>query len=266
MVLEKGDFIKIKYTGKIKESGVVVDTTSEKTAKEQGIYDEGVIFKPQPIVIGAGHILKGLDDALIGSEVGEEKKIVVAPESGYGLRDPKLIKVYPVKEFKKRGTTPMPGMSVEVDDKIGRIQSVGAGRVRVDFNHGLAGKMLEYEFAIDEKINNVKEKIRLLLERHFSYANANDHEITVKENTVNITLADIIKLKNEALPGKHYVARDIFRFLDGMETVNFTEVFKKPVTKKKTKTVKKTVKKVAKKTTKTKKTPTKPKKKTTKSS
>ncbi|MEE8358469.1 MAG: FKBP-type peptidyl-prolyl cis-trans isomerase [Candidatus Hydrothermarchaeales archaeon] len=266
MVLEKGDFVKIEYTGRVKESGVVFDTTSEETAKEHGIYDDGVIFKPQPIVIGAGHILKGLDEALIGSEVGEEKKVDVAPEEGYGLRDPKLIKVYPVKEFKKRGTTPMAGMRVELDDKIGRIQSVGAGRVRVDFNHGLAGKALEYEFAVDEKINNTKEKIRLLLERHFPYASANDHEIRIKENTVSITLADIIKLKNEALTGKHYVARDIFRFLEGLEAVNFTEVFKKPVTKKKTKAVKKTTKKTAKKTTKTKKASSKPKKKKAKSS
>ncbi|MFQ5975744.1 MAG: FKBP-type peptidyl-prolyl cis-trans isomerase [Candidatus Hydrothermarchaeales archaeon] len=246
MVLEKGDFVKIEYTGRVKETGDVFDTTSEEIARKSGIYDEGVIFKSQAIVIGAGHVLKGLDEALIGSEVGEEKKVDIPPELGYGLRDPKLIKVVPVKEFRKQGITPMAGTRVELDDKIGRIQSVGAGRVRVDFNHGLAGRVLEYEFAVDEKINNTKERIRLLLERHFPYANSNDHEIKLKEKIISITLSDIIKLKNEALTGKHYVARDIFRFLEGFDTVNFTEVFKKPE-KKKTKVVKKGAKKTAKK-------------------
>ncbi len=260
MVLEKGDFVKIEYTGRVKESGIAFDTTSEKIAKDSGIHDDGVIFKPQPIVIGAGHIIKGLDEALLGSEVGEEKKADISPEKGYGLRDSKLIKVFPMKEFRKRGVTPMAGTMVEVEDKIGRVQSVGAGRVRVDFNHGLAGKMLEYEFAVDEKINNTKEKIRLLLERHFPYANANDHEIKIKEGNVSVTLSDIVKLKNEALTGKHYVSRDIFRFIEGIESVNFTEVFKKPGTKKKATPVKKEAKKTVKKA------PTKAKKKTAKSS
>lgn len=246
MVLEKGDFVKIEYTGRVKETGRVFDTTSEEIAQKSGIHDDGVIFKTQPIVIGAGHIIKGLDDALIGSEVGEEKKVDIEPEKGYGVRNPKLIKVYPVKEFRKQGLTPVPGMQVELEDKVGRVQSVGAGRVRVDFNNGLAGKILEYEFAVDEKINNTNEKIRLLLEKHFPYANANDHEIKLKGNDVSITLPEIIKLKNEALSGKHYVARDIFRFLEGIETVNFTEVFKKPG-KKKTNTTKKTPKKTVKK-------------------
>lgn len=246
MVLEKGDFVKISYTGRVKESGEVFDTTSEKIARKHDIYDEGLIFKSQPIVIGAGHVLRGLDEALIGLEVGEEKKKVeVPPEKGYGLRDPKLVKVVPVKEFRRQGITPMPGMRVEVEDKVGRIQSVGAGRVRVDFNHGLAGRTLDYDFTVEEKINKTSEKIRLLLERHFPYANPNDHEIQAKGNTVSITLADIAKLKNEALMGKHHVANDIFRFLEGIDSVNFTEVFKRPGAKKAKK--KKVARKVAKK-------------------
>ena len=79
MVLQNGDFVKIDFTGKVKETGKVFDTTIEKVAKENDIYDENVKFKAAPIVVGANHVLKGLDEALVGAEVGEKKHAEVLP-------------------------------------------------------------------------------------------------------------------------------------------------------------------------------------------
>jgi FKBP-type peptidyl-prolyl cis-trans isomerase SlyD len=228
MVLEKGDFVRINYTGRIKETGKTFDTTVESVAKKQGIYDEKIKFKAAPIVIGANHVLKGLDEALIGLEVGDKKRVVVTPEKGYGERDPKLVKIVPMKDFKKQGLKPVPGMMVEAEGKIGKVQSVGAGRVRVDFNYELAGKVLEYDVTVEEKVNKSEEKIRLLLELHLPYADPNDHEIKIEEGKAIITLSDIAKIKREAVIGKHYVARDIFEYLKGIEEVEFREVFEKP--------------------------------------
>jgi FKBP-type peptidyl-prolyl cis-trans isomerase 2 len=227
MVLQNGDFVKINYIGKIKESGKVFDTTVEQVAKENKIYDEKIQFKAVPIVIGAGHVIKGLDEALIGTEVGEKKIIEIPPVKGYGERDPKLVKVVPLKDFKKQGLTPVPGMRIEAEGRIGKVQSVGAGRVRVDFNYELAGKVLEYEVNVEEKTNKLEEKIRLLLELHFPYANPNDHEVKLENSKAVIILSDIAKIKQEALLAKHYVARDIFKFLN-IKEVEFREVFKKP--------------------------------------
>lgn len=234
MVLAKGDFVRINYVGKIKERGTVFDTTREDVAKEHKIYDEKLQFKPSPIVVGANHVIPGLDDALVGMEVGDKRAIVVPPEKGYGARDPKLVKVVPLKDFKKQGMRPLPGMRVEADGRVGRVQSVSGGRVRVDFNYELAGKMLEYEVSVKEKINKLEEKIRLLLELHMPFANPNDHEVTIKDKTVVIRLSDLAKLKKETLLGKHYVARDVFNFLDLKEVV-FEESFSKPKPKEKPK-------------------------------
>jgi FKBP-type peptidyl-prolyl cis-trans isomerase 2 len=41
-------------------------------------------------------ILKGLDDALEGIEVGKEKTVKIAAKDGFGERDPKLIQLVPV--------------------------------------------------------------------------------------------------------------------------------------------------------------------------
>lgn len=228
MVLQKGDFVRIDYIGKIKESGKVFDTTMEEVAKEHGIYDEKIDFKPAPIVVGANHVIKGLDEALVGLEVGEKKIVEIPPEKGYGERDPKLIKVFPIREFTKRGLKPYPGMRVEIDGKIGKVQSVGGGRVRVDFNYELAGKALEYEVIVKEKINKLEEKIRLLLELHMPFADANNHEIKIEDGKARIILADIAKIKSDAMLAKHLVAKDVFNFLEEITTIEFVDVFKKP--------------------------------------
>jgi FKBP-type peptidyl-prolyl cis-trans isomerase SlyD len=228
MVLNEGDFVKVRYTGRIKETGVVFDTTSEEVAKKEGIYDEKVTFKSQPIVIGAGHVLKGLDEALVGAEVGEEKTVEIPPEKGYGQRDPKLIKVVPIKEFKRQGMTPVPGMRIEAEGRVGKVQSVGAGRVRVDFNYELAGKVLAYEVAVEEKINKTEEKIRHLLELHFKSIPPNDHEIHLEDKTAVVVLPENAKFAKEAQLAKLLVSKDVFQFMEDLDGVEFREVYERP--------------------------------------
>jgi len=228
MVLQKGDFVRIDYVGKIKENGRVFDTTLKEVAEEHGIYDEKTEFKSAPIVVGANHVIKGLDEALIGLEVGERKVVEIPPEKGYGERDPKLVKIFPLKEFSRRGLKPHLGMRVEIDGKIGKVQSVGGGRVRVDLNYELAGKALEYEVIVKEKIKKLEEKIRLLLELHMPFANPSDHEIKIEDGKAVITLSDVAKIKSNAVLAKHLVAKDMFEFLPEIEKIEFIDVFKKP--------------------------------------
>ncbi|NOZ58652.1 MAG: peptidylprolyl isomerase [Euryarchaeota archaeon] len=231
MVLEKGDFVKINYTGRIKD-GEVFDTTIEEVAKQHGIYDPRMRFKAQAIVIGAGHVIPGLDEALVGMEVGEKRVVEIPPEKGFGLRDPSKVKVVPMREFRKQGLRPYPGMRIEVEGKVGRVQSVSGGRVLVDFNSELAGKTLVYEVNVEEKINKLEEKIRLLLERHFPYADPNEHEIRCEDGRAIITLSDAVKLRSDAFIAKHLVAREVFEYLEGIEEVEFQEVYRKPEEKK----------------------------------
>lgn len=225
MVLAKGDFVKINYTGKIKENGRIFDTTIESVAKKEDIYRKDVQFKAAPIVIGAGHVLKGLDKALVGMEVGEKKTIELEPENAYGKRNPKLVKVVSARDFKKQGLKPVLGMRIEADGRVGKIQSVSGGRVRVDFNYELAGKVVTYEVTVEEKVNKLEEKIRLLLERHFPYADSNDHEIEVRNGKAVITLSNTINLKDRAI-SREYLAKDILALLK-LNEVEFRESFKK---------------------------------------
>jgi len=169
MKVQKGDVIRLHYTGKVKETGEIFDTTFEDVAKEAGIYSEKGIYGPVPIAVGAGHVLGGLDEQLEGLEVGEKYEIIVPPEKGFGKRDPKLIKTFTLGQFRRQGIYPFPGMPVEIETESGRklkgkVMTVSGGRVRVDFNHPYAGKHLVYEVEIVEKIEDPIEKVKALIE------------------------------------------------------------------------------------------------------
>lgn len=84
-VVESGDTVMVHYIGSCR--GKVFDTTYEEIAREAGIYEEGKEYGPVEILVGAGGVIKGLDEALPGMKLMEEKEIAVPPEKGF--RDPK---------------------------------------------------------------------------------------------------------------------------------------------------------------------------------
>lgn len=159
MALAKNDFIEIEFTGS--SNGEVFDTTDKVKAKELGLEAD---VKPMKISIGNHMILQGLDDDLIGKEVGKTYSVKLSPEKGFGKRDPKMIKTVPIKVFHEREINPVRGMAVQLDNYIARILSVSGGRVSVDFNNPMAGKDLDYEFKILRKIEDDKEKVESLIE------------------------------------------------------------------------------------------------------
>ena len=154
MAIKEGDFVRLNFTGKIKETDEVFDTTSEDIAEEAGILVENKVYGPIPIIVGGNHLLKAIDDAIIGSEAGDAVHVSVTPENGFGQRNPNFIQLIPMKEFKKQGMTPVRGMKITADAGTGKIISVNGGRVKVDFNHELAGKNLEYDVSVVEVIED----------------------------------------------------------------------------------------------------------------
>jgi FKBP-type peptidyl-prolyl cis-trans isomerase 2 len=100
--------------------------------------------------------------------VGEERNVELPPEKAYGQRRPELVKLMPLKIFRDSEVAPYPGMTVVLEGGIpGRVQSVSGGRVRVDFNHELAGRTLVYDIRLVEKIAAAERKAEALFELAF---------------------------------------------------------------------------------------------------
>ena len=160
--MQEGDFIEIDYVGRIKDTGEIFDLTDEKLAKEKGIYNEKIKYKPAKIIVGEKFVIEGLDEILKEMKVGEERTVTIPPEKGFGNRDPKLVKVISESELRKQKIVPVPGMILDFGNMKARIQSVNSGRVRVDFNNPLAGRDLEYKIKINRKIDDKEEKAKII--------------------------------------------------------------------------------------------------------
>ncbi|MEM4133687.1 MAG: peptidylprolyl isomerase [Candidatus Micrarchaeia archaeon] len=163
MAIQIGDFIKLSYTGML-EDGSVFDTTDEKLAKEKGIYNERVVYAPVLLIVGRQQVIRGLDEALVGMEKGEEKEVTIPPEKAFGQINNDLINVIPFSHFEKQRINPVPGMIVNVNGRDGMVRSVGAGRVIVDFNHPLAGKTLKYKLKVEDILDTPEKRVNALFE------------------------------------------------------------------------------------------------------
>lgn len=69
---QKGDQVVVHYTGKL-SNGTKFDSS----------LDRG---EPFPFILGAGQVIKGWDEGLVGVSIGEKKTLVIRPEDGYGSK------------------------------------------------------------------------------------------------------------------------------------------------------------------------------------
>ncbi len=160
MKMQKGDLILVDYIGKT--NGEIFDLSIEEKAKEEGIHREDVEYKPVPVLIGEDYVIDGFEEAVKQMEIGEEKEVQIEPEKGYGKRDSDKIETYPEKEFKKQDMNVRPGEELMIGNRRGKVISKGSGRVRIDFNHPLAGKTLDYWLKAREKVEDDKEKAQYI--------------------------------------------------------------------------------------------------------
>lgn len=210
-----GDFIRIEYVGRISDTKEIFDLTNEQTARKEGIYNEKIKYKPAPVIVGEGFVIKGIENELLKMNVGEKRTIFVTPEEGFGKRRPDLVKVVPITFFRKQGVNPAPGLVVNVSGLIGRIQSCESGRVRLDFNSPLAGKNLEYEIEIRERVVDNIEKAKMIMEIFNIPSN-----ISIKEDSIEIEIGKI-DIQTQI---KERIAHLMKKYLK-VEKVKFIEVF-----------------------------------------
>lgn len=234
MAVKNGDFVRLNFTGKVKETDDVFDTTFEEVAKEADLFIEDKTYEPIPIVVGGNHLLPAIEEAIVGLKEGESKTMEVDADNAFGQRNPEMIQLIPMKEFKKQGMTPYPGMRITAEGTTGKILTVNGGRVRVDFNHELAGKDLVYDVEVVEIIEDDVEKVRSMIKLHYSYPNMDldNAEIEIKDKVCNIKLEEISKFDQKSYMditfARFRIAKDIWDNMD-IEKVNFVDEFEKKV-------------------------------------
>lgn len=219
MAIQKGDFIKLSYTGRLK-NGAVFDTTDANIARENGVYNENASYGPEIIIAGKGYVVAGLDEDLIGKDVGYKGHVEVPPEKGFGLRRIDLIETIPAKKFKEKVK---PGMRVQVQGRTGVVESTAGGRVRVNFNPALAGETLIYDYAIEELIEGTDKKIDAILKMY----SGQDMQHKTEGEKVIIEVPKELSFNQRWLIAKGVAANEIME-QGNIKEVVFQETYKKP--------------------------------------
>jgi len=174
MALKKHDFVEIRFVGKIKD-GKIFDSNIKEELEKANIkgHPEGFIFP-----LGEGMFVKGVDEYLIGKDIGKYD-IELEPEMAFGKRDTKLIQMIKLKDFAQTGMNPIPGAMFNMDGKIAKVLTVSGGRVMVDFNNPIAGKVVEYSVDVKKLVNDINEKVTAM--NDFFFRRKLDFEVKGKK-------------------------------------------------------------------------------------
>jgi len=234
MVLQKGDFILIDYTAKVKETNEVFDTTTEETAKKEHLHKEGEIYEPKLIVIGEGWVLKTLDENLPTMELNKAASVEIPPEKAFGARDSEKVKRVPLKHLTDKGINLAIGARIEYNGKMAIVRSIGAGRVLLDYNPPLAGKTLVYEVTVQKKLETNEEKIAALVHRRIPVADIAKFKLVTEEKTLTVEMPEETFYLEGVQVAKRGIALDVQKFFPETTAIKFIETFKtepKPETK-----------------------------------
>ena len=192
MDLKKGDFIEIEFTGKVK-NGQVFDSNIKEDLKNADLN-----FEPKPLIfcLGEKMFLEGIEDFLVGKEIGEYE-VELSPEKAFGNRNSSLVNIISARIFKENKLNPIPGMMFNLDGRAAKILSVSGGRITIDFNNPLAGKNVVYKIKILRKVNDLNEKAKALIE--FLFKKNLEFEIIDKKIIIKVEkgLLELVKLFNE---------------------------------------------------------------------
>ncbi|MBC8209377.1 MAG: peptidylprolyl isomerase [Desulfobulbaceae bacterium] len=128
-----------------------------------GKLDNGQVFahvndeEPLTVTIGNNDLPPSLEQALIGMEEGEQKKVVLGPDEGYGPRMKNLLQTIDISTFGNK-FKPKVGMALSLKaEHEGKetqvpatIVEINGTHVTVDYNHPLAGHNLTYTVKIEQ--------------------------------------------------------------------------------------------------------------------
>ena len=111
-------------------------------------------FHEEPLVFefGDGTLRPGLELAVLGLKAGDEQTLTLLPEQAYGLHDAALVHELPRSDFPDL-VDPTPGQIIAFEsptgeETAGAILAVEGDRLRIDFNHPLAGREVVFQVKI----------------------------------------------------------------------------------------------------------------------
>lgn len=224
MTFKEGEFVEIEYSSWTAADNRMIDTTDEKLAEKNGIKVDGRKYGPVLVIVGQKTVVKGLDEAIRGMELNQPKKITLKPEQAFGERNPDIVRIMPVSEFKKRDIDPYPGMRVNIDNITATVKSVNSGRVVVDANHPFAGMDIAYEVKVIKRLDQLQDRVTALGRTY----EVQPTSVKIDGKTVQLGFDDAVKKDADYFIGRANLIAAIFNYFREFDKVKVEEEYNKP--------------------------------------
>jgi peptidylprolyl isomerase len=136
---KSGDTVKINFTGKMQDDTVV------ESSQDRG---------PLEFKIGEGDVIHGLEQGIIGMQVGDKKTLTISPEEAFGLPREELMVDLNKDEFPD-GIKLAVGVHLNIQASDGqtfkvKVVDIKEDTITLDANHPLAGVTLIFDVELIE--------------------------------------------------------------------------------------------------------------------
>lgn len=144
------------------------------------IADQSRPGQPLEFIFGTGMLLPKFEEAILGKEPGEKVAFTLEPKDGYGEVVAEAVVELPKTIFMVDGKLAedilFVGSQVPMSDQqgnrmMGVVKEVGDQTVKMDFNHPMAGKTLNFEV----EVVSVRDVTPEDLQGHCSCGSCGDH-------------------------------------------------------------------------------------------
>jgi FKBP-type peptidyl-prolyl cis-trans isomerase SlyD len=143
MQISKNRVAGIHYTLR-DNSGTILDTSDGRD--------------PLYYLHGVGNLIIGMEEGLEGKVQGDKFQLKIAPDKGYGEKDPSMTQKVPRSAFGNQEVKK--GMKFSTDrGAVVTVTEVGLESITVDANHPLAGVVLNFAVEVMEVRNATEEEL-----------------------------------------------------------------------------------------------------------
>ncbi len=134
-----------------KETAVAISYTLTVDGQ---VADQATAEAPLKFVYGIGMLLPKFEEYLLGLEPGDKYSFTLSPEEGYGVSNPQMVIDVPKAAFEIEGQIEeglltignrIPMMTQMGQPVVGVVVEVTDEAVKMDFNHPMADKTLNFE-------------------------------------------------------------------------------------------------------------------------
>jgi len=137
---------------RIAKNGATVRIYYTGTLKNGTVFEHAPEGDPLEFTLGKGEVVPGLDKAVRGMAVGEEKTVELPPEEAYGTHKNSLRSSFSREEF-PTSLLLREGQRYQAALSDGRVRNFTVTKmteasVTIDENHPLAGEVLTYEIKL----------------------------------------------------------------------------------------------------------------------